>query len=250
MTDEAAAPNVNDFDAIADVYDELVDWAPYERWVAALERRLAQAGLARGAWVLDAACGTGLSTLPWLERGYRVVGVDASESMLQRCRQRLRSAGHQVELIRQDLLHLAPGHLFDAVVCMHSGLDYILDEGDLSAAFRSLRGCLERGGLLAFDKCLDEPAFYRKDYDERRDLSCGRVEFHYHWDRDRRLMEQRCTVMRERGGGSPRTEVIFRLRSVAPEALIALVRRAGFELVAAPRQFIPSDPGMGIFRAV
>jgi SAM-dependent methyltransferase len=241
---------VNDFGAIADVYDELVNWAPYEEWVAALQPRLARYGLAAGASLLDAACGTGLSMLPWLERGYRVVGVDASETMLARCRERLAAAGHGAELLRQDLLHLAPGRAFDAAICMHSGLDYLQDDADLAAAFRSLRGCLRPGGLLAFDKCLDEDDFYRRDYGERRLLSCGRVHMHYHWDRGARLMEQRCTVMRTRGRGPARTKVLFRLRSTSPDVLVRMVEEAGFELVEPLKQFTPSDPGMGIFRAV
>jgi SAM-dependent methyltransferase len=250
MGSECGAQAVNDFGAIADVYDELVDWAPYEEWVAGLEPRLVRRGLARGARLLDVACGTGLSTLPWLERGYRVVGVDASATMLARCRRRIEGAGYRAELLCQDVLHLAPGGPFDAAVCMHSGLDYLLDEGDLAAAFRSLRGCLARGGLLAFDKCLDEPVFYRRDYRERRDLSCGRVEFHYHWDRSRRLMEQRCTVVRTRGRGPARTDVLFQLRSTPPDELVAMVEDAGFKMLEPLKQFIPSDPGMGIFRAV
>ena len=60
------AGRLNDFDAIADVYDELVDWAPYELWVEELEKRLGRWGLGPGDRLLDAACGTGLSTLPWL----------------------------------------------------------------------------------------------------------------------------------------------------------------------------------------
>ena len=250
MGRDPEAQVVNDFGAITDVYDELVDWAPYDEWIAALERRLARHGLAPGAWLLDAACGTGLSSLPWLTRGYRVVGVDASEPMLERCRQRLEGAGHRAQLVRQDLLHLAPGRVFDAAICMHSGLDYLLDDADLSTAFRSLRGCLRDGGLLAFDKCLDEPAFYRRDYAEYRDLSCGRAEFHYHWDRKLRLLEQRLTVVRTRGVGLARTEMLFRLRSTPPDELVAMVEKAKFELIEPLTQFVPSDPGMGIFRAV
>jgi len=65
-----------------------------------------------------------------------------------------------------------------------------------------------------------------------------------------RLMEQRCTVVRTSGDGPPRTEVLFRLRSTPPDDLVAMVEGAGFEMLEPLKQFIPSDPGMGIFRAV
>ena len=244
---------VNDFGAIADVYDELVDWAPYERWTDDLEVRLRRWGLAPGGWVLDAACGTGLSTLPWIARGYNVVGTDASEIMLDRARQRLRSAGAgagQVELKRQDLLSLAPGRLFDAAVCMHSGLDYILDMADLARAFESLRACLKPGGLFAFDKCLDVPGFYQEDRSDSRPLSCGSVDFAYRWDRTRKLLEQRCVVHRTDGPRPRRTEVVFHLQAVEPAELVAMVEQAGFTTLEEPREFTVLDPGAGVFRAV
>jgi SAM-dependent methyltransferase len=241
--------SINDFGCIADVYDQLVEWAPYEHWTAKLERRLRKHGLTAGAWVLDAACGTGLSMLPWLERGYHVVGADASPAMLARCRAKLAEAGHSAELVEQDLLSLDLDRRFDLTLCTHSGLDYILDDADLERAFRSLRGCLAEGGLFAFDKCLDEPEFYKEDYEDARELAGGHVQFQYRWDRRRRILEQRCTVYR--ASGSPhRTEVVFRLKAVAPEELTEMLERCGFAVVEAPRQFTIRDPGTGIFRAV
>ncbi len=247
---QGTEPRLNDFDCIADVYDELVDWAPYEDWVAALEKRLRHWGLPRGASILDAACGTGLSALPWLQRGYRVVGADASPHMLERARDRIRKAGYEAEFQLHDLLRLDLGRTFDATICMHSGLDYVLEDADLERAFRSLRACLKTGGLLAFDKCLDEPAFYRDDYSDRRDLSCGSVEFEYHWDRARRLLEQRCTVHRRLGSGPSRTSVVYHLKAVPVEDLVAMTERAGLRVLERPKTFRVSDPGMGIFRAV
>ncbi len=249
MSETGARETVNDFGAIADVYDELVAWAPYEMWAEGLERRLRRWGLRPGARMLDAACGTGLSLLPWARRGYRVAGVDASEAMLRRARRRLEQEGLTAELIRRDLLGLDPGGSFDAAVCMHSGLDYVLEEADLARAFRSLRGALRPGGLLAFDKCLDEPGFYEPDRTETRRLSCGRARFEYRWHRRRRLMEQRLVV--ERTEGEPaRTEIVFHLRAVPPDELVAMVLGAGFVLLERPVQFSVHDPGMGIFRAV
>jgi ubiquinone/menaquinone biosynthesis C-methylase UbiE len=250
VTEGAPSVPVNDFDSIADVYDELVDWAPYERWVRELDERLRRWGLRPGRRLLDAACGTGLSALPWAEAGYRVVGADESRPMLERARRRAEEAGAEIEFVEQDLLRLRFEEPFDAAVCMHSGLDYILEDGDLEEAFRSLRGCLRRGGLLAFDKCLDEPAFYREDYDDARELSCGSAQFHYRWDRSRRLLEQHCTVRRTGGEAPPRTDVVYHLKAVPAHELIAMVLRAGFVVLEPPRQFTVPDPGMGIFRAI
>ena len=242
---------LNDFGSIADVYDQLVSWAPYARWVCDLMRRLSLYGVKPGQLVLDCACGTGLSTLPWAEHGCPVVGTDRSEEMLRQARKKLIGRDLPVTFVRQDILELDLPLKSDLAVCMHSGLDYILDLGDLARAFSSLRGQLRPGGLLAFDKCLDEPGFYRKSYTHSRTIPAGRAVFEYSWDRELKLFDQRCTVLRDGAeGGSARTEVLYRMRAVPLGDLIAMVESVGFETLEPPRQFTVSDPGMGIFRAV
>ena len=242
---------LNAFDEIADVYDELVNWAPYDKWVRDLERRLRRCGLRRGGRVLDAACGTGLSTIPWAERGYVAVGVDRCEPMLGAARSKVEGTGLAISFVRGDLLALGACAPFDLAVCMHSGLDYILEPDLLAQAFGELRRVLRPGGLLSFDKCLDEPDFYRKPYSNTRSITGGEAVFHYSWDRGRRLFDQHCTVRRAGpDGGMITTQFLHRMMAVPLDELIRMVERAGFELLEKPRQFSISDPGMGIFRAL
>jgi SAM-dependent methyltransferase len=244
------AEPLNDFSCIADVYDQLVSWAPYEKWVKKLEQRMRRYGLGPGDWVLDAACGTGLSTLPWLQRGYRVVGVDRSGPMLRCAETRCREAGYEVQFLQQPLGSIRPGRKFPAAVCMHSGLDYILEDAQLAAAFANLRQCLRIGGLLGFDKCLDTPSFYRTDYSDTRRLPCGSATFHYRWDRTRAILEQRCLITRSNGATPRRTEVVYHLKATTPERLAEMAADSGFEIVEPVQPFEVDDPGMGIFRAV
>ncbi|MFO8008809.1 MAG: class I SAM-dependent methyltransferase [Candidatus Brocadiia bacterium] len=247
---EYNCPPINDFGCIADVYDELVDWAPYGRWVDALESRLRTWGLAPGDWLLDAACGTGLSSLPWARRGYKVVGADVNERMLRRARRRALEEGLDVQFARQDVTDLRPPRTFDAVICMHSGLDYLDSDADLCRAFCSMRSCLRPDGLLAFDKCLDVPEFYSEDYTESRSLSCGTAEFSYRWDRGRRLFCQQLVVRRSAADAAARTEVTYHLHATPPDKLRRWLQKAGFEELEPVGQFSILDPGMGIFRAV
>jgi SAM-dependent methyltransferase len=80
-------------------------------------------------------------------RGYRVVGVDASEEMLARAR---RLVGPGVELIRDSLPDLGVDGRFDAVVCTLDGITY-LEAAQLTPAFTSLSDRLRPDGWLVFD---------------------------------------------------------------------------------------------------
>ena len=89
-------------------YDQLSD--PQARWGRAVLDRLELRG---DETVLDAGCGSGRVTeelLVRLPRG-RVVALDASESMLDQARARLRAAGARVRFVRADLVELGPDHL-------------------------------------------------------------------------------------------------------------------------------------------
>lgn len=251
MEAHESADAVNDFGPIVDVYDELVSWAPYRRWVDDLEARLRHHGLPRRARLLDAACGTGLSTLPWLKKGYSVTAVDHSEDALRVAREKVRGEDYPVRLVQSDLLKLDLDGPFHAAVCMHSGLDYLLDEDELQRALTNLRGPLEKGSLLTFDKCLHRPGFYRDEVTTRRSLDCGEAVLTHTWDRRRRLMKQECVIIRRRDGEEVgRDRVVFYLKAVPLEDLLDMVERAGFRVLERPRPFKVHDPGMGIFRAV
>ena len=97
--------------------------------------------------VLDLCCGTGLLAGELIARGYRVVGVDASEAMLALARDRL---GPKVVLSRMTLPELTVDPGFDAVVCTLDGFNY-LTPGDLRLTMNAVAGCLRPAGWLVFD---------------------------------------------------------------------------------------------------
>ena len=97
--------------------------------------------------VLDLCCGTGLLAAELIARGYRVVGVDASDAMLALARERL---GPEVALSRMTLPELTVDGVFDAAVCTFDGLNYLtLDELRLTMA--AVARFLRPAGWLVFD---------------------------------------------------------------------------------------------------
>lgn len=97
--------------------------------------------------ILDLCCGTGLMTAELLNRGYDVVGVDASPAMLERARHRLADRAHLVEAWLPDL---PVAGKFDAAVSTFDGLNY-LTLPELRATFAAVIRVLRPGGWLIFD---------------------------------------------------------------------------------------------------
>ena len=79
---------VEAYTRLASVYDEVVIDPCHGNWAGFLDEiwRADSQGVRS---VLDLCCGTGLLAAELIARGYRVVGVDASEAMLACARERL-----------------------------------------------------------------------------------------------------------------------------------------------------------------
>ena len=135
---------------LAGIYDEIVVDPCHGAWAAYLDELWASDGVGVGR-VLDVCCGTGLLAAELVGRGYRVVGVDASEEMLARARRLL---GPEVPLARATLPDLPVEGTFDAAVSTFDGLNY-LTPSDLRLTMTALAGRLRPGGWLVFDAHTD-----------------------------------------------------------------------------------------------
>jgi ubiquinone/menaquinone biosynthesis C-methylase UbiE len=75
----------------------------------------------RGERILDVGCGTGRHTFSLAQRGYPVVGLDLSESMVRRGRARAREEGLDVGFVVGDARALPFGGSFDTALILCEG---------------------------------------------------------------------------------------------------------------------------------
>jgi SAM-dependent methyltransferase len=146
------------WDGFADIYDQWTAFHDHAAWARQLDA-LVRAGGGLGRRLLDVGCGTGASTSALRELGYEPVGVDVSQRMLELAAARL---GPDVELHRHDMRELPALGQFDLISCVSDGLNYLLDEASLVAAFDGFRRNLAPGGRVVFD--VDTLAAFRKLY--------------------------------------------------------------------------------------
>ena len=114
------------------------------------EQALAVAGLAEvaeGDEILDCPCGYGRHAFPLGEAGYRVTGLDRSESQLAEAERR-RGDGEWPRFVRGDYRQLPfEDARFDAVLNLFSSLGYLGRDGDVGV-LREFRRVLRPGGPL------------------------------------------------------------------------------------------------------
>lgn len=127
----------------------------YEMWADYVEEICRRHGLAPDT-ILDVACGTGNSTIPFAKRGYRLAGVDGSPSMLAVARAKAEAARLDIEFAQQDMRSLQPwaltrGPAFDLVLCLYDSLNYLTEPRELAVALPGFLAAVRPGGLLVFD---------------------------------------------------------------------------------------------------
>jgi SAM-dependent methyltransferase len=146
VTATACESTVTEYDAFAPFYDAFTAASDYDRWTGFVLELAQRLGL-RGKSLLDLACGTGKSFLPFLERGFEVTGCDASGAMLGEAARKAPG----VPLVRADLREVGSLGRFDLVTCFDDSLNYLLDERDLGRSFLSIAANLHPAGLALFD---------------------------------------------------------------------------------------------------
>jgi SAM-dependent methyltransferase len=135
------------YDALAPHYDAFTAHHDYERWTTTLED-LARAGGLRGQRLLDVACGTGKSFMPFLERGYEVTACDISPAMVALAAAK---AGGRARLEVCDMRALPRFGAFDLVCCLDDAINYVHGAQELEATFMGLARNLAAGGVVVFD---------------------------------------------------------------------------------------------------
>ena len=199
-------------------------------WIArgaapAIVDRLRSAGVPDGALVVELGCGSGIAARVFNDAGYGVLGIDVSEALLARARDRAPAARfvhgslHDVELPQCA-----------AVVAMGEILGYAGVDDRLLAR---VRAALEPGGLLLFDAAAPgrERAGSRRAWHEGEGwLLCMEASE----DAAARRLTRRITTFRARcadGGGVTwaRSDEVHELVLYDPDDVVAMLTAAGFD---------------------
>ena len=131
-------------------YDMLTENVDYESRCEYICNLLAENGVGKGI-LLDLACGTGTMSMLLSDKGYDVIGVDASEDMLSVAQEKKMESGKDIMFLCQRMEELDLFGTINAVVCTLDSINHITDGKTVEKVFSKVSLFMEDKGLFLFD---------------------------------------------------------------------------------------------------
>ena len=217
---------MNSYQALAAYYDRFTDDVGYADWADFFERLFAREGVQPGL-ILDLACGTGSLTKILAERGYEMIGADASPDMLMQAMQNTIDCAPRPLFLNQRMEELDLYGTVDVCLCCLDSINYVTDPAALQRAFERVHLFLEpKTGLFVFDvntpekfARIDGNAYVRED----EGVFCV-------WQAavEDGLCAYQFDIFTSEGKGWARAQETHEERIYTPETLTAMLARAGF----------------------
>ncbi|MBK6695544.1 MAG: methyltransferase domain-containing protein [Myxococcales bacterium] len=107
-------------------------------------------GVARGAMILDMACGTGRHSIELTRRGYRVVGLDLSLAMLAKAAEEAQERDQKLNFVQGDMREMTFEDMFDGIFCWNTSFGFFEEEKNAQVIARVHRA-LRKGGQFVLD---------------------------------------------------------------------------------------------------
>ncbi len=101
--------------------------------------------------ILDIGCGTGRHSIELAKRGYEVVGIDLSESLLKRAKEKALEENVSVDFQRQDARKLTFANEFDLVIMFCEGGFSLMETDEMNfQILQNASNALKSNGKLIF----------------------------------------------------------------------------------------------------
>ena len=133
----------------ASVYDEFMENTPYDEWCADIVDKLQNFGIT-GGLVCELGAGTGEMTRRLRDKGFDMIGIDSSEEMLMKAREK-EGESSDILYLCQDMREFELYGTVAAIVSVCDCINYILEESELVTVFKLVNNYLDPSGILIFD---------------------------------------------------------------------------------------------------
>lgn len=233
----------------ATVYDAFMGIVPYEEWAGYIDKALRGNGVPTGATVLDLACGTGTMAALMAQKGYEIIGVDASADMLSEAYRKCSEIGigndinrdisRAILFLNQDMRDLDLYGTVSAAYATCDAMNYLLTDEDFIIVLKKVAMFLEPDGVFVFDLKTDYK--YRELGENTYQDDNARASYIWknHYDPKTCINAYNVRFFVE-GGGT--FEEVHRQRAYSTEAVTAMANEAGLRVVLIEDNYTEEPP--------
>lgn len=216
---------MNSYQTLSAYYDRFTDDVGYEQWADFFEQLFAREDI-RPQLVLDLACGTGSLTRLLAQRGYDMIGADASPEMLMQAMQNTMDCSPRPLLINQRMEELDLYGNVDACLCCLDSVNYVTEPDDLAEAFRRVHLFLNPNGLFVFD--INTPAKFSRIDGESYVREDDGVFCVWQAAVEDGLCAYQFDIFEQDGDSWSRAQETHEERVYEPQQLVRMLEEAGF----------------------
>lgn len=181
--------------------------------------------------IIDIGCGTGRHAIELTKRGYTVVGVDLSDSQLDRAREKASKENLQIDFQKWDARHLPFVNQFDVAIMVCEGGFSLMETDEMNyQILRNASNALTEKGKLIFTTLNALfPLFHsvKEFFDSNTkegNTQCDSISF------DLMTFREQNTVHAEDDDGNKK-ELYCNVRYYAPSEITWLLKTIGFRTI-------------------
>ncbi len=99
--------------------------------------------------ILDVGCGTGRHSIELTKRGYKVIGIDLSDSQLQRAKEKAKAQNLKIDFLKHDARALPFNDEFDVAIMLCEGGFCLMETDEMNfEILRNVAQSLKKPGKL------------------------------------------------------------------------------------------------------
>ncbi|MBE5970759.1 MAG: class I SAM-dependent methyltransferase [Lachnospiraceae bacterium] len=229
------------YEGFGQVYDEFMDNVPYDEWCEYIVDMLNEHGV-DGGLCLELGCGTGEVCERLADKGFDMIGLDASSEMLNQAIKKRDESKKDILYLLQDMTEFELYGTVKAVVSICDCLNYLIQNEQLLKTFKLVNNYLDPGGIFLFDMNT------RHKYEEIGDsvIAENREDASFIWenffDSDENINEYDLTLfVKDESGKYEKYEETHSQRAYSFDEVKNMLEDAGMEFVSCFKAFTKEE---------
>lgn len=222
---------MDSYTELASCYDLFMDETPYDQWMQYIIGKFNKYKVPKEL-ILDLGCGTGTLTEMLSKEGYDMIGVDASEEMLEIAQEKKIESGSDILYLLQDMREFELYGTVRAVVCVCDSVNYLLSNEDVIHTFKLVNNYLDPKGLFVFDF---NTIYKYAEVIGDTTIAENRDDYSFIWenyyDEESHINEYEVTIFANEGDYYTKTVETHLQRGYTVEEMTEFLKEAGLELL-------------------